>query len=140
MAVQSGDTSSGSSEVSLVVRMPVKESELRSLRDGVRSFLQERCADDEVVDDVELAVSELATNVIQHSTADSVSVVVRRVATGWQLDVHDADEVPALDDVKKPPSDSITGRGLFTVQSVMDEMSIEKLGDNTIIRCTRYDT
>lgn len=140
MAAQSGDSNPGSSEVSLVVRVPTQESELRSVRNDVRSFLGDHCASEDVVTDIELAVSELATNVMQHSKADSVTVAMQRLATGWQIDVHDADGAPSFDDVEKPPSDSVTGRGMFIVQAVMDEVSVVELGNNTIIRCIKNDT
>lgn len=139
MAAQSGNSISGGSEVSLVVRVPTQESELRSIRNGVRSFLEDRGVSENVVSDIELAVSELATNVMQHSEADSVTVAMLRLPTGWQLDVHDAEDAPSLDDVAAPPSESITGRGLFIVQAIMDEVSIVKLGKSTIIRCIKND-
>lgn len=132
-------TSQGSGDA-VVVRVPTQESELRAIRKATRAFVTSRGGGDDVADDVELAVSELATNVMQHSSADSVTVAMLRVGNGWQIDVHDADEVPPLDDVEPPPTESITGRGLFIVQSIMDEVLIVQTGDSTVIRCVKFDT
>ncbi|WP_051071507.1 ATP-binding protein [Ilumatobacter coccineus] len=122
-----------------VVRVPTQESELRSIRAQVRAFVSTHDGSDDVADDIELAVSELATNVMQHSAADAVTVAMERLDGRWLVDVYDADEIPPLDEVSAPPTDSITGRGLFIVQAVMDDVSILHVDERTIIRCIKHD-
>jgi serine/threonine-protein kinase RsbW len=123
----------------VVVRVPTQESELRSIRAQVRAFVSTHDGSEETADDIELAVSELATNVMQHSAADAVTVAMERLDGRWLVDVYDADEIPPLDEVSAPPTDSITGRGLFIVQAVMDDVSILHVDERTIIRCIKHD-
>ena len=61
--------------------------------DHVRVLAQERAQRvgraPDLVEDFELAVSELATNVIRHTDAETISLVLTRASTEWVLDVAD---------------------------------------------------
>jgi serine/threonine-protein kinase RsbW len=112
-------------------------AELATLRKSVRDFLATHDVPDDAMDDVELAVSELATNVILHTDATSISVVVTRAGDQLVLDVADGDDVPPLDSIEMPPADQVTGRGLFVVEQVMDELGIVEIDGARVVRCRR---
>lgn len=99
--------------------------------------MQARGAAPDLVDDFELAVSELATNVLRHTDSDSIGVAVRRIGGDWVLDVADAERVPPLDSVELPAPSQITGRGLFVVISVMDNVGVATIDGTQVVRCIR---
>lgn len=113
-------------------------AELGTIRRSVRDFLATHDVPADAVDDVELAVSELATNVIHHTEASSISVVVTCTADQLVLDVADGEDVPPLDTIEMPPADQVTGRGLFVVEQVMDELGVAEVDGARIVRCRRW--
>lgn len=115
------------------------ESELSRLRSVVTSSLRDAGVEDDVVDDMELAASELATNVIQHTSSPTITVAVRSVVDGWELEVADADDIPELAaaDAVAPSGGDISGRGLFIVQAVMDKVELVEVDDVRVVRCTK---
>lgn len=120
--------------------VPASADELASVRRWARHFLEERGATGVMVDDIELAVSELATNVIRHTASDTIRLRIARSNRSWILDVGDADDAPAPASAQLPPADDPTGRGLFVVKSLMDRVEVVTVDGATVIRCTRADS
>jgi anti-sigma regulatory factor (Ser/Thr protein kinase) len=85
--------------------------------------------------DLELVVSELATNVIEHTGSPTLTVVLARTIADWLVEVSDVADLGILDDVALPYVSQPAGRGLFVVRSIVDEMSIVEAGDAYAIRC-----
>jgi serine/threonine-protein kinase RsbW len=133
MAVAPPDTS----DPALRLSTAADTAELGTIRRSVRDFLHTHGVPSDAVDDVELAVSELATNVILHTDATSISLVVTCTGDQLVLDVADGDDVPPLDSIEMPPADQVTGRGLFVVEQVMDELGIAEVDGARIVRCRR---
>ena len=131
-----GIRSGGDTDVLRLAR-PASAEELGSIRAAVRGFMEAHGAAPDLVDDFELAVSELATNVLRHTASDSIGVVVQRCGDAWVLDVADAERVPPLDSVELPAPSQITGRGLFVVMSVMDDVGMATVEGAQVIRCVR---
>lgn len=117
---------------------PASADSLGSIRSGVADFLGGHGAGAAVIADFELAVSELATNVIRHTPASSISVMLSHEPGRWVLDVADADGVPPLESVELPEVTQITGRGLFVVKSVMDTVAVVEVGGAQVVRCVRF--
>lgn len=132
-----GGIRNGNDTQVLRVTRPASADELGPIRALVRDFLIARGAGPELVDDFELAVSELATNVLRHTDSESVSIAVSRTDGDWILDVADADRVPPLDSVELPPPTQATGRGLFVVMSVMDTVGVATVDGTHVVRCVR---
>lgn len=130
----------GDVEQTWEISVPAAASELASLRRWARQVLHERAAPGDVVDDIELATSELATNVIRHTGSDTVRVRVTRTWGAWILDVADAERAPTPAGRQLPPSDDPTGRGLYVVSSVMDRVDLVEVEGATVVRCTRLDS
>lgn len=117
--------------------VPASADELGPIRAAVRAFMSGHDAAPELVDDFELAVSELATNVLRHTESDTISLTLTRRSSEWVLDVADAERVPPLDSVELPEPSQTTGRGLFVVMSLMDHVGVATVGDAQVVRCVR---
>jgi anti-sigma regulatory factor (Ser/Thr protein kinase) len=72
----------------------------------------------------ELGVSELLTNVCKHASGDC-ELLVREMPDGILVAVTDFDD--RLPIVKEPTGDQESGRGLFLLMSVVDQMAVEPL-------------
>ncbi len=116
--------------------VPADTAMVASLRERVGATARAAGADDAVVGDLKLAVSELATNVVQHSDAASVSVSLRHEPGRWVLDVDEADGLESLDP-SLPTAVALSGRGLIIVQAVMDEVEIVEDDGHRVLRCSR---
>jgi anti-sigma regulatory factor (Ser/Thr protein kinase) len=112
-------------------------AELRGLRHRVVEFARETGGDDDVVESLELAVSELATNVIQYTDADEIHVVVQCTPSRWILDVGDADDLELPADIPMPPASAAEGRGLYVTRSVMDTLTAVDVDGRRVVRCTK---
>lgn len=112
-------------------------SSLHGLRRDVVEFVLGNGGDRADAETIELATSELATNVIQHTRADTIDVHVETTADQWVLVVDDADELELNGPVTAPPATSTTGRGLFVVQQLMDSLDVTTLDGRRVLRCTK---
>ncbi len=90
--------------------------------------------------DLELVVSELATNVIEHTRSPTLTVSVSRADGGWVIDVADVGDLSILDKVELPDLTEPAGRGLFVVSSIVDDIAIVEAGDAYAIRCRVGDS
>lgn len=83
-------------ETALDIRYPALATQIPAIRRGVADVARDHGADDEVLLQINLAVSEAATNAIQHayrdraaSDAGDVRVVVRSQGDRLVVHVHD---------------------------------------------------
>ena len=111
---------------------------LGALRSHVATLARASGAPDDIIEQFELVVSELATNVMQHSEAPQVTVAFERVEHGWLVDVSDADGLDRLNVPERPDPEQLSGRGLFLVHAMMDEVDLVEVGDTRHIRCLKY--
>lgn len=127
-------------------RLPVRTTltvvadaaELAGVRRHVGSFVRELDGGaHELADELELVVSELVTNVIQHTDADELTVSVVREPHQWALDVSQADELELDGPRTLPEPSSPTGRGLFVVEALMDTVTVVDAPGGRSVRCTR---
>ena len=92
----------------------------RQARRALRGLLDD--PDDPIAGDVELAASELVSNVVQHSNGGGeMRVWDPKPDVPLRLEVEDHDPtLPALDGAEVP-ADAASGRGLHIVQRVADQ-------------------
>jgi anti-sigma regulatory factor (Ser/Thr protein kinase) len=120
----------------MLIRVAARASEISGIRARVRAFVAQTGGDDRIADDLELVVSELATNVIEHTSADTISVLIERDDAGWTMQVADADDASMLDRVSLPPATARSGRGLFVVRSLVDTLELIETASARAVRCT----
>jgi anti-sigma regulatory factor (Ser/Thr protein kinase) len=82
-------------------------------------------------DDVELCVSELATNALVHSGADGFLVELAVADDRLRLEVRDAGT--GLPEQQSPGEDCATGRGLFLVAEYADGWGVERDGQHKVV-------
>ena len=116
--------------------IPATPSRLAGLRRAVRAYL--RGVQDEVADDVVLALNEVATNAVLYGSSGGQPVeVVVQVDDGWV-------EASVLDHGPDPPRGLPTdtdepdagGRGLWLLRRLVDEVRLERvrLGTRVTLR------
>ncbi len=97
---------------------------LRALRGDVVGYLRRHAVDDVGLDDCELVVSELITNVARHA-AGPVWVAVDW--PGVHPTIRVADVGPGFDlAVELPSTESVSGRGLFIVNSIVSKLEASR--------------
>jgi len=105
---------------------------------GVRAFVRARAGDlglpERRADLLTLAVSELATNTLQH-TAGGGRVRLRAESGRLLCDVIDQGPTRVLGRTM-PAAQAIRGRGLAIVERICDEVGIEAEDGSTCVRLT----
>lgn len=122
----------------LRMSVPAVTCELGALRGYVRDRAVELGADSESAEDFGLVVSELATNVMMHTTEQRIDVEVSRRDGSWIIDVGGADGLDSADFAGRPDPDSIGGHGLFIVDVLMDEVHIATDRSGRSVRCIKH--
>jgi anti-sigma regulatory factor (Ser/Thr protein kinase) len=107
------------------------------LRRDVVEFVLGSGGDRTDAETIELATSELATNVIQHTRAETIDVRVATTPEQWVVVVDDAQDLELDGPITAPPITSTTGRGLFVVQQLMDDLDVTTLDGRRVLRCTK---
>jgi anti-sigma regulatory factor (Ser/Thr protein kinase) len=109
---------------------PESVSEARAF---LREALADRAGDDDVVDELQLALSELATNAVRH--AGTPFEVVVQTEGHVRIAVEDASsEAP----VPRPESASaVDGRGIGIVAAVCDRWGVHVAQDRKCVWCER---
>ena len=107
----------------------------------VSDTLREHGASNAAIGDFALAVSELATNIIEHGDGSSLTIYVDiSDSTCWELEVVGG-SCPPESRVLRPDTwavaaaDEKSGRGLGIVRHLMDEISAESTDNEVSIRC-----
>jgi PAS domain S-box-containing protein len=121
-------------------RLPLDPARLLRARERVRDYLRSLTADEDLVDDVVLCVEEACTNAIRHSGAVN-GIDVSLGSRDGRLSAEVRDQGRGFDveawDRRHPPDPLATGgRGLFLMDRLMDELSIES-GDGVCVRMVR---
>lgn len=123
------------------VSVPAQTDELSGLRRIVREYIESAGGNRSTADDLELVVSELATNVIEHTTSPTITITIERNPEAWMIEVSDVEGPFVLPDVAGLPAISgPAGRGLFVVRSLVDELEVVETPTSRALRCRRQLT
>ncbi|HEX4863135.1 MAG TPA: ATP-binding protein [Acidimicrobiales bacterium] len=118
--------------MSIAVELPRDRASVPMVRHLAALSLAELGVVDEIVDDVEIALSEVCTNVIDHADfCDSYQVQISVRDDDCQIRVIDSGqgfvETPELNSGSKIEFER--GRGLAIVRAVMDQVGLESRPD-----------
>jgi anti-sigma regulatory factor (Ser/Thr protein kinase) len=100
-------------------KFPQSTEAVRDARAYVRKSLSDR-ADPSVLDDVELVVSELATNAVIHARSPFEVVI----ASDGRVRVDVLDRSPTVPTKRPAPPPATSGRGLWIVEALCDRWGI----------------
>lgn len=96
-------------------------------------------ADPSVVDDLQLIVSELFTNAVEHGASDVIEVVVSQGPDRVSVTVDSRGPTPGVGpaaDWRVADRDALSGRGLGIVRELADDLVVERDGDAFIVTAT----
>lgn len=108
---------------------------LAALRAHAAGVARSSGASCEITEQLELIVSELATNEIQYARPLDVTVSVEWIPAGWQVDVSSADHSVCTTAPRLPPTHQATGRGLFLVTSMTNGLDAVLVDGTRHLRC-----
>ena len=131
-------TTSAASLGGSYVTVDADVSQLGHLRAAVARLARQAGAPTDVVETFELVVSELATNVIQHTANKTVTIAFERTASDWQLLVSGPDELVLSEPRTVPDPAQLTGRGLLIVEAVMDRVELVVVDGQQYVRCIKH--
>jgi anti-sigma regulatory factor (Ser/Thr protein kinase) len=112
------------------------------MRQALRAYLSGQALDAAVIYDVVLAADEAFINAVGHAEAadDPIRVTARVSASEASVEVRDGgggftlrrSDAPSVPDVRRT-----NGRGVFLMESLMDEVSVSSGRRGTIVRMVR---
>jgi len=111
---------------------------LGRLRQHVADAAHESGAGPDIIEQLQLVVSELATNAIQYNDADSLTVAVQGDGVSWTIEVSNADGLQGVDAPTLPDSSALSGRGLFLVDNIMDRVELVEVEGRLHVRCVKF--
>jgi anti-sigma regulatory factor (Ser/Thr protein kinase) len=117
-------------------------SQLADVRRFVRSWFEQHDVSPTVVDDFELAVSELATNATQHGAGASIDIVLavdeQSISAVVAADSDQAGRIGSVDSWHIAPASAVNGRGLGIVAAVMDVVEFSGDAGRAVFRCRQF--
>ncbi len=111
---------------------------LGRLRAHVASVAHDTGASADIVEQLQLVVSELATNAMQYNDADTLTVTVTGDGSSWTIDVSNADGLADIGAPALPDPSALSGRGLFLVDAVMDRVELVDVDGRLHVRCVKF--
>jgi len=120
---------------------PRSSAQLSEIRGTVRSWFESHGMQRSMIDDFELAVSELATNATQHGAGPHIELELAATSTHFSAVVAAETSHPGrIGDVGSwqiAPPDALSGRGLGIVAAVMDVVEFSGDDGRAVFRCQR---
>ncbi|MGI9053239.1 MAG: ATP-binding protein [Ilumatobacteraceae bacterium] len=135
------DTSGIENPQRLEFEVPADTRSVGEARHAVTTFLVAREVPTAIVDDIELATSELVTNAVLHPVPSEHDVKVYvEVDTHVTLTVANHGPMHAIPPVacwSPAPPNALSGRGLGIVRRITDEAGVRQDGSWTVVSCAR---
>lgn len=122
-------------------RFPRATSQLGDIRRFVRSWFEQHQVPPTIIDDFELAVSELATNATQHGAGVSIDIVLavndQSISAVVAAQTDHAAQIGSVESWHIAPASAVDGRGLGIVAAVMDVVEFSSDAGQAVFRCRR---
>lgn len=110
-------------------------------RQAFDAWLRTTTTDPELLQDMSIVVSELASNAVEGADHDRPDAEVHAQIEGGVIEIVVSNRTPPdVTDVRRWDLDDTLrggGRGLMIVRAYTDSLSVESTGDAVSVRCTR---
>jgi len=105
-------------------------------------WVEHLAVDDAERSDLLLVVSELCSNAVRHASGAPGALALRAWAEGDNLVVEVEDDGAGFElegryEDELPDLDAEQGRGLYVVEALSDEVTVQRLQDRTVVRAVR---
>lgn len=90
--------------------------------------------------DLLLVASELCSNAIRHASGTPGALAIRAWADGDTLVVEVEDDGPGMElshRLEDPDLEAETGRGIYVVRALTDDLTVRRVDDRTVVRAIR---
>jgi anti-anti-sigma factor len=130
----------------LAFSIPARTQLVKHIRGRVSDMLQSLSPDTQLLDAVNLAVGEAASNAVRHGCREdeALKVKVRSATNGHTLVVEISDPGPGFDpdQVRSPEPGELRegGMGIYFMRLTMDEVTYSFAGGTTVRLVKRLDT
>lgn len=127
------------------ITIPSHERFLVTVDEFIEGILRRYAADESVIADIAISVSELVINAIAHASRSSPdkSIVVKVGKTNGEVKISVSDQGKGFnpDEIDDPLADENllkeAGRGIFIVRSLMDTVDIKATKQGTTVTITK---
>jgi anti-sigma regulatory factor (Ser/Thr protein kinase) len=122
---------------------PPRRASAAPMRGALRAYLSEQELDAKVVFDVVLAADEAFINAVSHARSVDAPILVTACVSGSEASVEVQDggggfTLHRSDPQSVPDVRRASGRGVFLIESMMDEVSVRAGRRGTIVRMVRH--
>ena len=134
---------SRSASGTLETAYPPRRASAAQMRRALRAYLREQAVEATVIYDVVLAADEAFINAVGHAGAadDPICVSARVSERNASVEIRDAgrgfthrrSDPPSVPDVRRAD-----GRGIFLMESLMDEVSVRSGCGGTVVQMVRH--
>ncbi len=103
-------------------------------------WLEHLAIDDSERDDLLLVASELCSNAVRHASGKPGALAMRAWADGDALVVEVEDDGAGMElshRMEDPDLDAETGRGIYVVRALTDDLTVRRFEERTIVRAVR---
>lgn len=122
-------------------RLGAGTASISSARQAFDTWLREATDDEEILQEMSIVVSELASNALDGADPAQPDADVRAEVARDVLEVVVSNRTPAdLTDIRRWDLDDTLrggGRGLMIVRAYTDTLVVDSTGDTVRVRCTR---
>ena len=133
----------GARDTTSVLRLQNRYSAMEALADWLQDVGRSHGLAEGVVQDLNLALEEVVTNVISYAYSDDAEheILLRATRRGDQLEVEVEDDGREFDPLAVPPPDlakpleerEIGGLGIHLVRSAMDAVKYRRAGNRNVL-------
>ena len=127
------------------IKIPTDLKYLTDVDDFIEGFLRDCGAEESVVADIAISVSELVNNAVAHGSRyapdQPIIITIDKMNGAVTITVSDQGTGFNPDDIADPLADENllkeAGRGIFIVRSLMDAVDINASGQGTTVTITK---
>ena len=124
--------------VKMQLSLPTEGRYVGMMRNVAQTVLTDVGVPDEANDDIQLAVTEACANAVRHSDTGEYVVRLEVGDEGCEVEVVDLGTGFDVGDIRQQGEDLESGRGLWLMQALVDDLQFVRGDDGTHVRLTKH--